>query len=550
MKITATGYNTNINNYQHTEAQNHTANTTSAPIKQDVTQSNYLHFTGWWFNRKPKPEPNPTPTPKPTANNGEAVPFEGDEHGMSAKDYTVSFKVADIIHRLDDESILVIGDKEGFWCKMAVKSQLTKEDSELTNPKNIRNVYMVHHDTKDPVIIQKKDDETFKVIGFVCNLTNPDRLSLLSWDHFRFHHGYEAKFGDVVETQGNLKIKFFDLPKEANTPMYDAKYPVDSFLSDSMTLNGGVVLNSSDNSNCSCHEGDETGIKYGRPIPERTFNDIAGMDDSIDFMKRKLMYPIMYPEAFEDDKNHGIILYGPPGTGKTLLALATIGEIKKRQNKDVHFIKINSRDLEQKYVGVTEEMWRKVFQELQDNQPSVLFIDEIEALMQDRNGLKDNSSNSETSVVAQLLQSIDELEKTNAQVWIIGATNRINAVDPAIKRSGRLGDTKEVKRPDEKGCREILDLYLKKKRVSKKFDRDNFAKKCHNLEYTGADIAQIVSEARNKMYDRCGITKKMENGTYKKSDLKNLVYCQSDFDEALKTQEIRKDAKRRIGFNV
>ena len=85
--------------------------------------------------------------------------------------------------------------------------------------------------------------------------------------------------------------------------------------------------------------------KYGRSIPYRTFEDVAGIDDSVDFMKRKLMFPIMYPNAFKDDKNHGIILYGPTGTGKTLLALATIGEIKKRQNKNVHFVKINSKTI-------------------------------------------------------------------------------------------------------------------------------------------------------------------------------------------------------------
>lgn len=532
MKISAV-----TNQYYTTpaKAENKPHNAVTDSVHQDTVQSNYLHFTGWFSRKKKK----------------DVRPFEGDENGMSGNDYTVSFKVADILHRLDDRNILVIGQSNGAFVKGIVGAQLTKDESKLERPKSIENVYMVNYDTTSPIIIQKREKDEFYIYGSACNLTNPDDMSKRNWnDSLKYHFGNTASYGDVVEFENGLKLKFLHLPKESNVPMYDAKYPVESFFTKGPLLEGGIVLNDMPEQVQLNSDGEiESESKFGRSIPYRTFDDIAGMDDSIEFMKRKLMFPIMYPNAFKDDLNHGIILYGPTGTGKTLLALATIGEIKKRQNKNVHFVKINSRDLEQEYVGVSEKKWRAVFKELQNNQPAVLFIDEIDALMQNRNTLKDNTNNSQTSIVAQLLQSIDELEKTNAQVWIIGATNRPNAIDPAIKRSGRLGEMKEVKRPDEEGCRKILDLYLKKKNVSNDFDRDNFAKECYRLEYTGADIAQIVTEARNKMYDRCGITEKMNNGTYKDSDLKGLQYSQEDFDEALRTQQINKEIKRKIGFN-
>lgn len=524
------------NSVNAVNAQNNTA-----PVLSDVTSSNYLHFTGW-FKKKEKNNP--------PANNIE--PFRGDEHGMSGNDYTISFKVADILHRLDDENILVIGSPKNALSKMAVQTLLIREDTELSYPKEIKNVYFVDNEAS-PLVIQKKNNNKFFVYGRACNLTNPNLPSSYNGGEpiFKYNYKNTAEYGDVLEAESGLKIKFLNLPKESNIPMYDAKFPIESFLTKGPLLEGGFVINNgiSDKSGVSENVCEiKSDFEFGQNIPVRTFDDIAGMDDSIDFMKKKLLFPILYPNAFRDEKNHGIILYGPTGTGKTLLALATIGEVKKRQNKDVYFLKINSRDLEQQWVGVSEGRWRKVFEKLEQNQPSVLFIDEIDALMVDRDKVADSTNNHMTSQVAQLLQSIDNLEKTNAQVWIIGATNRVNAIDPAIKRSGRLGEIREVKRPNEEGCAQILDLYLKDKNVSKDFNRKQFAKECYKLEYTGSDIAQIVDNARLKMYERCGIIDKMDNGTYKDTCLNYIKYTQADFDAAIKTQEINKKAKQRIGF--
>ncbi len=471
------------------------------------------------------------------------------DFGMNGNDYTVSYKMADIINRLDGSSVLLIGNPNSIWTKGFLKGELTREKSVIPHPKDIKTVYMIHQTVSNPTLIIRKNNDEFIVHGQTMNLTHSKGSSFLDKDDdfWRYDIDTIAKFDDVIETKDKLKLKFFKL-NESNVPMYDSKYPVESFLSNSPELRNGLIRNKikTDTNN----DYIESNTDYGQKIPYRTFDDIAGMDDTIDTMKKKLLYPIMYPNAFKDDKNHGIILYGPSGTGKTLLALATIGEAKKRKDIDVHLVKINSRDLERKYVGESEELWRDVFEELEENQPSILMIDEIDALMGDRNGYAETTNNSNTSTVAQLLQSIDNLEKTNEKVWIIGTTNRPNAIDPAIKRSGRLGDMIEVNRPDAKSCREILDLYLKDKTVSEDFNRDKFSKDCYNLEYTGADIAQIVTDARNTMYERCGIYKKMNDGTYNDSDIEGLVYTQDDFDKAIKNQQINKNIKKRIGFKM
>ena len=523
-------YNIRYNSSSKVKTPSVSANNYEKRYPQYSEYPNNIMFTGL-FSRK---------------NNNNVI---SDDFGMNGNDYTISFKMADIIHRLDNTSILVIGRQNGIWTKGTVKGQLTSEKSIFPHPKDIKNIYLLNYDATEPTIIFKKDKDKFLIYGGSANLTNPSSRtkSNKNDDFWKYDLETTATFGDVIETKGKLKLKFMNLHGESNIPMYDAKYPVESFLSDSRTLQGGLVLNRMVGIEDSNDE-IESDSEYGQSIPFRTFDDVAGMGETISFMKKKLLYPIIYPNAFKDDKNHGIILYGPSGTGKTLLALATVGEAKRRKDVDVHLVKINSRDLEKKYVGESEAAWRDVFNDLEENQPAILMIDEIDALMGDRNGYAETTNNSSTSTVAQLLQSIDNLEKTNARVWIIGTTNRPNAIDPAIKRSGRLGDMIEIKRPDEHACKEILDLYIKDKNVSEEFDRDKFAKECYKLEYTGADISQIVSESRNAMYERCGIFEKMDKGTFKDSDLKGLVYTQEDFYSALEKQQINKNIKKKIGF--
>ena len=489
-----------------------------------VSERKPVHFYGWFGKKDSKP-----------------VETKKNDFGMTGEDYTISFKVADVLNRLGDDAILVIGNSNNLFLKNRVKRAITEDKKQLPNAKDLKDVYLINN-KRDEYIISKKDKDTFLIYGGANNLSNPERYTI---DYPVYQ---TAKYGDIIKTKDGLKIKFMKLP-ETKTIMYDAKYPVEAFLTKGNTIDGGVVINKAERerSNIDNEEGiNESKSKWARPIPKRTFDDVAGLDDTIDIIKKKILFPMLYPNAFRENKNQGAILYGPPGVGKTLLALALIGEARDRKGQKIHFIKVNSNDLGSQYANITEHRWREIFDELLDNQPSLLFIDEADNVLTKRQEGHNHVTNNQ--VTTEFLTQIDNIEKTDANVWILAATNNPDMIDPAIKRSGRLGDMIEFKKPDEKGCLDILNLYLKKKKVDKDFNREKFAKNIHSLGYTGADIAEIVSDAKDEMYTRCGIWEKMDNGTYKDWDLDGLEYSAKDFENALKNQKIRKQ-RPQIGFD-
>lgn len=463
-------------------------------------------------------------------NNKGKVREENNNFSLNADDMILSYKLADVLHRLDNKSLIVIGNVNSLFFKNFVKRELVNENSFINTPKDIKEVYVLQKETSDPIIIAKDYDNKFKLYGLANNLNKPKKNSSLDYSYKN-----TAEYGDTIESCNKFRFKLIKSNKEANSILYDAKYPVESFLTEDNFLSNGLVR-SQPSPQVTPHITSQMSpikSKYGHQFPPRTFSDIAGMDKTIKKVKREILFPLLHPEAFEQSLNKGSIFYGPPGTGKTLLALALAGEFKKRSNKDVHLVYIKSKDLDRSKFGETEALWRSVFEECKSNQPAILFIDEIDSIVETRQEGSNYIPNN--SVVSQFLTAIDDLEKNDSQVYIIGTTNRPDRIDPAIKRKGRLGNLVEISLPDEKGCLEILNLYLKNKNVSKDFNREDFASKLYNDKFSGADIATLVNEARDKMYERCGIYTKMENGTYTSNILKDLQYSADDFENALKT---------------
>ena len=457
---------------------------------------------------------------------------------LNSEELILSYKMADILHRLDKNSILVIGNPQHLFTKDRVKSELISSDSFLPSPKDIKDVYFINIDFSSPLIIARKNKEQFLVHGETKNLTNPKHslLSLLLPKDVFDEYEYDnvVSHNDILKTIEGVRLKFIKTKDETNKPMYDAKYPVESFLSEGNYIGSGLILNSTKKifkvpqKNEKIVNSDKS--EYSKDFVYKTFDDIAGMDETIEEMKKHVLFPLIYPEAFPDVTNCGTILYGPPGTGKTLLAQAILGEVKKRNGKDIHFMNIDGQSLSNRYVGVTESMWRDVFKEAVEKQPSIIFIDEIDAILSARMDEPDNGTAKYcNSVVSQFLTLISDIEKNNDRVYIIGATNRPQAIDNAIKRKGRLGHMVAVNRPDKKGCFAILNHYLKDKNVSEDFDRDLFALKLYENRCTGADIANIVNLARDNMYERLGIYEQMDNGTFDSKSLMDLEYIEDDF---------------------
>lgn len=473
-------------------------------LKQDT-----VNFTGLFGKKNNSLEVESSKTSKPQLN---------------ANDMILSFKVADILHRLDDENILAIG--QGVFLKATVQAQLTKENSFIPSPKSVKNVFVINssNDSANPIVIARKNKDEFLIYGPAKNFSDPPKYT-----DYQIHN--IAKYDDIIETDNKTKIKFIKSEKESNQHLYDAKYPVESFLTSGQSLDDGFVINEPQDIDNSENITKTTKSKYSKPIPNRTFKDVAGLDDTVKKVKRQIMFPILHPEAFPDIKNRGAIFYGEPGTGKTLVALGLVGEIKQRQNKNIHLINIDGKSLSRSEFGKTEGLWRNVFTEAKQNQPSVIFIDEIDSILEKRQDGSNFVPNN--SVVSQFLTLIDDIEKNKLKIWIIGATNRPDRIDDAIIRSGRIGNLIEFKKPNVDGCEDILNHYLKDKNVSEDFDRKAFANKLYQNSFSGADISAIVYSAREHMYEQEGIYDKMDNGTYHKKDLQGLKYQTKHFNAAL-----------------
>lgn len=275
--------------------------------------------------------------------------------------------------------------------------------------------------------------------------------------------------------------------------------------------------------------------------------DVGGMDNVVKELKKNILFPIKNPEAFANRKvNHGIILYGPPGTGKTFVAKALANDA------GANYYEINAGSLRGGLVGQTEANWRNLFKEAVDNQPSILLIDECDAVFKTRSSLQPYAADE----LNQILALISDLEKNNDQVFVISTTNRPELLDEAVLRAGRLGKQIEIPVPDLEGIKDIFSKQLKKVKVEKKFDINAFAKKLNENKLTGADTNQVIDNAYDIAYDRLGIFDKIEKGNFNADEVKNLVLTSEDFEQGLVkhlAQNIKasgKNKRRPIGFTA
>ncbi len=199
-------------------------------------------------------------------------------------------------------------------------------------------------------------------------------------------------------------------------------------------------------------------------IPEVTYEDIGGLKDAIQKIREMVELPLKHPELFERlgiEPPKGVLLYGPPGTGKTLLAKAVANEA------NAHFIAINGPEIMSKFYGESEERLREIFKEAEENAPSIIFIDEIDAIAPKR---EEVVGEVEKRVVSQLLTLMDGL-KSRGKVIVIAATNRPDAIDPALRRPGRFDREIEVGVPDKQGRKEILQIHTRGMPLEPDYDK-------------------------------------------------------------------------------
>ena len=221
-------------------------------------------------------------------------------------------------------------------------------------------------------------------------------------------------------------------------------------------------------------------------IPQVSYDDIGGLGDAVSKIREMVELPLKHPELFRRlgiEAPKGVLLHGPPGTGKTMLAKAVAGETSS------NFVYVGGPEIMSKFYGESEEKLRDIFQEAEENAPSIIFIDEIDSIAPKRDEV---TGETERRVVAQLLALMDGL-KSRGKVVVIGATNRPNSIDEALRRPGRFDREIEIGIPDRDGRREILEIHVRGMPLDDSVDLDFIADKTHG--YTGADLSALTKEA-------------------------------------------------------
>ena len=282
-------------------------------------------------------------------------------------------------------------------------------------------------------------------------------------------------------------------------------------------------------------------VIHSRAIQEKalstnvTYEDIGGLQEQIQRIREMIELPLRYPELFQRlgiDPPKGVLLYGPPGCGKTLLAKAVATEA------EANFILINGPEIMNKYYGETEAKLREIFRKAEEEAPSIIFIDEIDAIAPKRSEV---TGEVEKRVVAQLLALMDGLE-SRGQVIVIGATNRPNALDPALRRPGRFDREIEIGIPDKKGRKEILQIHTRGMPLASDVSLDKLAEMTKG--YTGADLAALCREAAMKCIRRILPSIDFNEDKISPELLNSLEVTMKDFIEAYK--EITPTALREV----
>jgi len=279
-------------------------------------------------------------------------------------------------------------------------------------------------------------------------------------------------------------------------------------------------------------------VDIGR-IPRVSYEDIGDLEEAKQKIREMIELPLKHPELFKRlgiEPPKGILLYGPPGCGKTLLAKAVANET------EAYFIAINGPEIMSKFYGESEARLREVFKEAQENAPAIIFIDEIDAVAPKR---EEVTGEVEKRVVAQLLALMDGLE-ARGDVIVIGATNRPEAVDPALRRPGRFDREIEIGVPDKRARKEILQVHTRNMPLSKDVDLNEIAELTHG--FTGADIAALCREAAMHRLRRILPKIDLEKETIPAEILENLTVTREDFLEALK--DIQPSALREVYIEI
>ena len=259
-----------------------------------------------------------------------------------------------------------------------------------------------------------------------------------------------------------------------------------------------------------------------------TYEDVGGIGQQLERVREMIELPLKHPELFRRlgiDPPKGVLLHGPPGTGKTMIAKAVATEV------NAHFKSINGPEIISKYYGESEKQLREIFDEAAENAPAIIFIDEIDSICPKR---EDVSGEVERRVVAQMLTLMDGMQGRD-NVVVIGATNRRDALDPALRRPGRFDREIEIGVPDREGRNEIMDVHTRQMPISEDFEINWVLDNTYG--FVGADLAALVREAAMRALRRYLPEIELEEETIPPEVLEKMEVRMDDFKEAIKDVE-------------
>ncbi|MGR6329524.1 CDC48 family AAA ATPase [Sphingomonas sp. XXL09] len=327
--------------------------------------------------------------------------------------------------------------------------------------------------------------------------------------------------GDIVATAGQQRVT--NMPPGIQQFMNAPAYALQEIRLSVVSASPKGVVHIDENTEI------ELRPEYEEPRDARradvTYDDIGGMASTIDQLREMVELPLRYPELFERlgvEPPKGLLLYGPPGTGKTRLARAVANE------SDAQFFLINGPEIMGSAYGESEGRLREIFEEAAKSAPSIVFIDEIDSIAPKRGNVQGEA---EKRVVAQLLTLMDGLE-ARANLVVIAATNRPEAIDEALRRPGRFDREIVVGVPDERGRREILGIHTRGMPLGDKVDLAELARTTYG--FVGADLAALTREAAIEAVRRIMPRLNLEERTIPAEVLDTLSVTREDFLEALK----------------
>jgi transitional endoplasmic reticulum ATPase len=296
----------------------------------------------------------------------------------------------------------------------------------------------------------------------------------------------------------------------------------------STSPSGPVIINDSTKIAVSEENAKAVQISKEGGVPSITYEDIGGFRDEVARVREMIELPLRHPELFKRlgvEAPKGVLLHGPPGTGKTLLAKAVANET------NANFYTIGGPEIMSKYHGESEERLRNVFQQAENNAPSIIFIDEIDSIAPKRDEV---SGEVERRIVAQLLSLMDGMS-SRGKVVVIGATNRVNAIDPALRRPGRFDREIELGVPDRNGRLEILQIHTRGMPLAKDVNLQKLADISHG--FVGADLQSLSKEAAMRALRRILPEIDLASESIPADTLKKIIVTMQDFTDVIKEME-------------